>query len=184
MMPGEIGPRADPQAPRRESEMPILILSALADPEDRIRGLTAGSDDYLSKPFDPRELLAAHPHDPQAQAAAGRAVAEEVRFGRLPLQPGPRRVAARRGAGAAVDRASATCCGSWPSAPGMRLARGELAQSGQRGERQERRCPDQPAAPQDRGRSGRARLSPDGARRRVYFAHRLRSSEVNSEIGR
>ena len=37
--------------------MPILLLTARGAPEDRIRGLEAGADDYLSKPFEPRELL-------------------------------------------------------------------------------------------------------------------------------
>ncbi len=37
--------------------IPILMLTALGETEDRIQGLTLGADDYLSKPFDPRELL-------------------------------------------------------------------------------------------------------------------------------
>jgi two-component system phosphate regulon response regulator OmpR len=42
---------------RRESQVPILMLTARAEPEHRIEGLEAGVDDYLAKPFDPRELL-------------------------------------------------------------------------------------------------------------------------------
>jgi two-component system phosphate regulon response regulator OmpR len=42
---------------RRESQVPILMLTARAEPEQRIEGLETGVDDYLSKPFDPRELL-------------------------------------------------------------------------------------------------------------------------------
>jgi len=38
-------------------EVPILILSALAEPQDRIEGLRAGADDYLGKPFEMEELL-------------------------------------------------------------------------------------------------------------------------------
>jgi len=42
---------------RTESQVPILMLTARADPEHRIEGLETGVDDYLAKPFDPRELL-------------------------------------------------------------------------------------------------------------------------------
>lgn len=38
-------------------KMPIILLTALGDFDDRIYGLESGADDYLSKPFDPRELL-------------------------------------------------------------------------------------------------------------------------------
>src|SRR5690606_1096637 len=39
-------------------QTPVLILSALGDTEERVRGLRAGSDDYLAKPFSVAELLA------------------------------------------------------------------------------------------------------------------------------
>ena len=43
---------------RRRSEVPVLFLSALAEETDRIVGLELGADDYLTKPFSPRELVA------------------------------------------------------------------------------------------------------------------------------
>lgn len=43
---------------RAESDVPILMLTARGEPTDRIVGLELGADDYLPKPFDPRELLA------------------------------------------------------------------------------------------------------------------------------
>ena len=43
---------------RRRSEIPIILLTALRDDADRIVGLELGADDYLVKPFNPRELLA------------------------------------------------------------------------------------------------------------------------------
>ena len=43
---------------REHSQMPVLMLSAKADREDRVSGLQAGADDYLPKPFYPEELLA------------------------------------------------------------------------------------------------------------------------------
>jgi two-component system, OmpR family, phosphate regulon response regulator OmpR len=56
MMPGENGFQFAEKL-RVTSAVPILMLTALADVNDRIRGLEIGVDDYLSKPFDPRELL-------------------------------------------------------------------------------------------------------------------------------
>jgi DNA-binding response OmpR family regulator len=41
----------------KQPELPVLILSALADPQDRIEGLRSGADDYLGKPFEMEELL-------------------------------------------------------------------------------------------------------------------------------
>jgi two-component system, OmpR family, phosphate regulon response regulator OmpR len=56
MMPGESG--IDFAASlRKTSQVPILMLTALGDPQDRIQGLESGVDDYVSKPFEPRELL-------------------------------------------------------------------------------------------------------------------------------
>ena len=43
---------------RQKSPLPILMLTARGDPADRIVGLELGADDYLPKPFEPRELLA------------------------------------------------------------------------------------------------------------------------------
>jgi two-component system, OmpR family, phosphate regulon response regulator OmpR len=43
--------------PTRHKDVPILFLTAMGETEDRIVGLSRGADDYLSKPFDPRELL-------------------------------------------------------------------------------------------------------------------------------
>ncbi len=56
MMPGEDGLSLT-RALRADSTVPILMLTAMGDPEARIRGLEAGADDYLPKPFEPRELV-------------------------------------------------------------------------------------------------------------------------------
>ena len=56
MMPGESGLELA-KSIREEGDVPILILSALADPEHRIDGFESGGDDYLVKPFEPRELV-------------------------------------------------------------------------------------------------------------------------------
>jgi two-component system phosphate regulon response regulator OmpR len=56
MMPGEDG-LSFTRRMRETVEVPILLLTAKAETEDRIEGLEAGADDYLPKPFEPRELL-------------------------------------------------------------------------------------------------------------------------------
>lgn len=56
MMPGESG-RALTADLKRTRPVPILLLTAMAEPEDRIGGLEDGADDYLVKPFEPRELV-------------------------------------------------------------------------------------------------------------------------------
>jgi two-component system phosphate regulon response regulator OmpR len=56
MMPGQSGLDFAGEL-RRQSNVPILMLTAMSDPKDRIAGLEKGVDDYLGKPFEPRELL-------------------------------------------------------------------------------------------------------------------------------
>lgn len=56
MMPGEDG-ISFTRTIRERSRVPILLLTAKGETEDRIRGLEAGADDYLAKPFEPKELL-------------------------------------------------------------------------------------------------------------------------------
>lgn len=57
MLPGEDGLSLCRKL-RQESEVPVIMLTALAEEADRIVGLEMGADDYLVKPFNPRELLA------------------------------------------------------------------------------------------------------------------------------
>jgi len=56
MMPGEDGLSLT-RAIRRTTETPVLLLTARGEPQDRIDGLETGADDYLAKPFEPKELL-------------------------------------------------------------------------------------------------------------------------------
>ena len=56
MMPGQTGLDFASEL-RRSDDVPILMLTAMGEPKDRIAGLEAGVDDYLGKPFEPRELL-------------------------------------------------------------------------------------------------------------------------------
>ena len=57
MMPGEDGLSLCREL-RANSTIPIIMLTAMAEETDRIIGLEMGSDDYVTKPFNPRELLA------------------------------------------------------------------------------------------------------------------------------
>ena len=81
MMPGESGLeltralRADGR-PR----VPILLLTAMDEPEDRVNGLEQGADDYLAKPFEPRELVLRIRNIIERRGATDRAD-REVRFG-------------------------------------------------------------------------------------------------------
>jgi len=56
MMPGESGVSLT-KSLREQKDVPILMLTALSETDNRIDGLEAGADDYLPKPFDPRELI-------------------------------------------------------------------------------------------------------------------------------
>lgn len=79
MMPGESGLDLT-RALRRESGVPILLLTAMAEPEDRVNGLEQGADDYLSKPFEPRELVLRIRNILQRRPRAD-AASHEIRFG-------------------------------------------------------------------------------------------------------
>ncbi len=72
-------------------DLPVLVLSARGDPLDRVIGLELGADDYLPKPFEPRELLA------RLRAIVRRRQglpggAQALRFGRLEIDPQSRQV--------------------------------------------------------------------------------------------
>ncbi len=79
MMPGESGLDLT-RALRGEGRVPVLLLTAMAEPEDRVNGLEQGADDYLSKPFEPRELVLRIRNLLQRRPAAD-ADRREVRFG-------------------------------------------------------------------------------------------------------
>jgi two-component system, OmpR family, phosphate regulon response regulator OmpR len=81
---------------RARSDGPILMLTARGDPMDRVIGLEMGADDYLPKPFEPRELLARlrailRRSRSRSGANEGRA-ADVLRYGRLEIDRGAREV--------------------------------------------------------------------------------------------
>jgi two-component system phosphate regulon response regulator OmpR len=79
MMPGESGLELT-RALRTEGRVPVMLLTAMAEPEDRVNGLEQGADDYLSKPFEPRELVLRIRNLLQRRPAADFA-AKDIRFG-------------------------------------------------------------------------------------------------------
>jgi two-component system, OmpR family, phosphate regulon response regulator OmpR len=70
---------------RATSDMPILMLTARGDEMDRIVGLELGADDYLPKPFNPRELLARLRAILRRSGGAGTQGTASLRFGRLEI---------------------------------------------------------------------------------------------------
>jgi two-component system phosphate regulon response regulator OmpR len=95
MMPGETGLEFARALRAERQVIPILMLTARSEAEERIAGLEAGADDYLPKPFEPRELLlriaaimrraARPPEGPQP-----------IRLGRWRFDPGRSELAAGR----------------------------------------------------------------------------------------
>ena len=75
---------------RQSSDVPILMLTARGDAMDRVVGLEIGADDYLPKPFEPRELLARLRAILRRKSGAGAAGRETLR----PARDRPRRRAA------------------------------------------------------------------------------------------
>jgi len=81
MMPGESGLRLAGDL-RTKIETPILMLTAMGETEDRIAGFENGADDYLVKPFEPRELvLRLKSLLRRAQRPAAPAAADEMKLG-------------------------------------------------------------------------------------------------------
>ncbi len=96
-LPGRSGLEVIERARRAGSTTPFLMLTARDAPEDRVRGLDAGADDYLVKPFDYAELLA------RVRALLRRPLGERaavLRCGSLELDPASHQV---RSAGALVE---------------------------------------------------------------------------------
>jgi DNA-binding response OmpR family regulator len=72
--------------------IPIVMLTAKGDAFDRVVGLEIGADDYLPKPFEPRELLARLRAVLRRPPLANEPDARVLRFGRLEIDPGARTV--------------------------------------------------------------------------------------------
>lgn len=96
MLPGEDGLSLTRRL-RAKSDIPIIILSARGDTVDRVVGLELGGDDYLAKPFDPRELLARIRSLLRRHRSPGAAESQSVDFGPYRLLHDERRLLGRDG---------------------------------------------------------------------------------------
>ncbi|MGB9192736.1 MAG: phosphate regulon transcriptional regulator PhoB, partial [Azonexus sp.] len=94
MLPGQSGLQLAKRwrADARTRELPIIMLTARAHEEDKVQGLEAGADDYVTKPFSPKELVA------RVRAVLRRRAphlaGEAVEIGNLALNPATHRVLA------------------------------------------------------------------------------------------
>lgn len=130
MMPGESGLELT-QSLRADDDVPILLLSAMGEAIDRVAGFESGADDYLAKPFEPRELLlriasilrrAGPP--PQAPAA--------VRFGEFVFDPAQAEL--RRGDELVrLTSGEAALMGVFAANPGVTLTRQRLSRESRLG---------------------------------------------------
>jgi DNA-binding response OmpR family regulator len=71
---------------------PVVMLTAKGDPFDRVIGLELGADDYIPKPFEPRELLARLRAVLRRPPMAAPSTTQVLQFGRLEIDPGARAV--------------------------------------------------------------------------------------------
>ena len=129
MMPGEDGLSICREL-RRSTELPVIFLTAMADDTDRIIGLELGADDYLIKPFNPRELLAriravlrrVNSLPPQREALK----VKNISFDRWSLDVGRREIIGNDGVGVPLSTAEFRLLKAFLQHPGMVLSRDQL----------------------------------------------------------
>ncbi|KAF1015034.1 MAG: Transcriptional regulatory protein OmpR [Stenotrophomonas maltophilia] len=126
MMPGEDGlsvcRRLQPRA------IPILMLSAMGSTPDRVIGLEMGADDYLAKPFDPRELLARVRALLRRKGKLSLQATAELRFDGWRLLPEQRRLLAPSGDEVVLSRGEFSLLQALAERPGRVLGREQLMQ--------------------------------------------------------
>lgn len=127
MMPGETGLELT-ESLRSERDIPILLLTAMGNPTDRIRGLEVGADDYLPKPFEPRELVLRLQSILRRREPAPSVGTGIVRLGELVFDPA--REELRRGdERIALTTAEAGLLAALAAQPGRILSREDLSGS-------------------------------------------------------
>ena len=116
---------------RETSTIPILMLTGRAEEADRVMGLELGADDYLTKPFSPRELLArirALLRRARAQATVADAIAKvrAYRFGGWELNIGLRRLKSAQGRVVELTNGEFSLLAAFVSSPQRVLTRDQL----------------------------------------------------------
>jgi len=109
---------------RGESAVPIIMLTARSTEEDKLRGLDLGADDYVTKPFSPRELVA-RVRAVLRRAESGEAPPALIRSGDLVLDTGTRQVMVR-GEEVSLTAAEFRLLEVFLSAPGRVFTRDDL----------------------------------------------------------
>ncbi len=108
---------------RGTSRMPVLLLTAMGEPEDRVKGLELGADDYLPKPFEPREL--ALRIRSILRRARARSASSSIGLGSGVYDP-DRRVLLRDGAVVGLTTMEETLLSALARNAGRPVTRGEL----------------------------------------------------------
>lgn len=129
MMPGEDGLSLCRQL-RSTTELPVILLTAMAEETDRIVGLEMGADDYVTKPFNPRELLArikavlrrVQSLPPQK----GRLASKIVRFDRWTFDVNRRELLGNDGVAVPLSTAEFRLLCAFLDHPGLVLSRNQL----------------------------------------------------------
>jgi two-component system, OmpR family, response regulator len=129
-LPGEDGMHIAREL-RAESNVPIIMLTGRKDEADRVMGLELGADDYLTKPFSPRELLArirALLRRARAQATVADAISRvrAYRFGGWELNIGLRRLKSADGRIVELTNGEFSLLAAFVSAPQRVLSRDQL----------------------------------------------------------
>ncbi|MBT3169831.1 MAG: response regulator transcription factor [Rhodospirillaceae bacterium] len=127
MMPGENGVDLTRRL-RERLPVPILLLTAMSEAEDRISGLESGADDYLTKPFEPRELLLRIATIlRRTQAVPPPAIEAAVKIGAFEFHPA-RGELTQDGESVRLTHTEAQLLTLFVSRPGVTLSREELCQ--------------------------------------------------------
>jgi len=109
---------------RRSSDVPIIMLTARVEESDRLLGLDLGADDYITKPFSPRELVA-RVRAVLRRAGLTAAGADVVRLGDLTIDL-PRMVATRNGTAVDLTPTEFQLLATLARQPGRIYTRGQL----------------------------------------------------------